>query len=743
MKSVLLFVFSSLVVTICFSQNGIVGTGFSTGWSTTDTINFSKGPGASRIFIGTPGTSDPNWQNPTSLTDTEYFRLMVDGEATQISPTGKNGTDLLVNPGIEFNSLNNQIDTVKDISINSYGGEWFLIDTPSQKNKYIFKTLDKFTSSTSEFIVFKILGGNVQTLSTVTPPPTTTYVNSALPDFSVTATFSGSLPTGQVPYLRYTTSNYFASSVVAMTGSGTTYTASIPTNGMPVGNIVSYYVFTSGASNVATDGFNADFYSFDNDMTAAQTFKVINGTPSITSFFPPSNCPDSSTTLYIFGTNLTGATAVTMGGKAVDSFNVNSDASITAFIAKNSIGSIKVITPEGSAASSDSFTNNNGYKAYAYVANYTSKTVSVVNVTSNSIITTVAVGVNPADISINPDGTKAYVVNQGNNSVSVINTATNKVIDNIIVGNSPLNISISPDGTKAYVTNLNDNSMSVINTLTNLATTAIHVGNQPMGITVSPDGTKVYVANFGDNTISVINTATNNVIATISVGSNPEVIKLSPDGTKAYVTNENSNSVSVINTLTNLVATTLPVGGNPRGLYIAPDGTKVYVTNFNDNTVSVINTTTYSTTTTINVGNSPNGVCGYPDGTKAYILNGGDNTVSILNILTNKVDTTLTGFITPLSFGNFIGTVPITCGVPTPVTITTIEAVNKNGSIVTNWRTSTELNTDHFIVQHSTDCSSFTDIGTVKAVGSGANSYSFTDCPPAPQKATVYTHLLS
>jgi len=143
------------------------------------------------------------------------------------------------------------------------------------------------------------------------------------------------------------------------------------------------------------------------------------------------------------------------------------------------------------------------------------------------------------------------------------------------------------------------------------------------------------------------------------------------------------------------------------------------------------------------VGNSPNGVCGYPDGTKAYILNGGDNTVSILNILTNKVDTTLTGFITPLSFGNFIGTVPITCGVPTPVTITTIEAVNKNGSIVTNWRTSTELNTDHFIVQHSTDCSSFTDIGTVKAVGSGANSYSFTDCPPAPQKATVYTHLLS
>jgi hypothetical protein len=64
-----------------------------------------------------------------------------------------------------------------------------------------------------------------------------------------------------------------------------------------------------------------------------------------------------------------------------------------------------------------------------------------------------------------------------------------------------------------------------------------------------------------------------------------------------------------------------------------------------------------------------------------------------------------------------------------------------NKTILTNWQTATELNTSHFIIQHSTDGSSFIDIGTVKAIGSGANSYSFTDTHPA--NGTNYYRLQS
>jgi len=66
-----------------------------------------------------------------------------------------------------------------------------------------------------------------------------------------------------------------------------------------------------------------------------------------------------------------------------------------------------------------------------------------------------------------------------------------------------------------------------------------------------------------------------------------------------------------------------------------------------------------------------------------------------------------------------------------PVTLNSFEAEQKNQDVLLNWQTTTELNTSHFIIQHSTDGNSFKDIGNVKAIGSGANSYNFTDTHPA------------
>jgi len=65
-----------------------------------------------------------------------------------------------------------------------------------------------------------------------------------------------------------------------------------------------------------------------------------------------------------------------------------------------------------------------------------------------------------------------------------------------------------------------------------------------------------------------------------------------------------------------------------------------------------------------------------------------------------------------------------------PVKLTNIEATNSNGIVAINWLTSNEINSSHFNIQHSTDGSFFTTIGTVKATVSGANGYNFTDIHP-------------
>ena len=70
-------------------------------------------------------------------------------------------------------------------------------------------------------------------------------------------------------------------------------------------------------------------------------------TPTITSFTPTSSA--TGTTITITGTNLTGATAVSFGGTAANSFTVNSNTSISAVVNAGNCGSVNVTTPGGIA----------------------------------------------------------------------------------------------------------------------------------------------------------------------------------------------------------------------------------------------------------------------------------------------------------------------------------------------------------------------------------------------------------
>jgi YVTN family beta-propeller protein len=69
-------------------------------------------------------------------------------------------------------------------------------------------------------------------------------------------------------------------------------------------------------------------------------------------------------------------------------------------------------------------------------------TVSVINTATNTIIATIGVGADPADVLISPDGVHAYVTNARSNSVSVIDTSTNAVSATVPVGVLPVNAAI-------------------------------------------------------------------------------------------------------------------------------------------------------------------------------------------------------------------------------------------------------------------------------------------------------------
>jgi len=64
---------------------------------------------------------------------------------------------------------------------------------------------------------------------------------------------------------------------------------------------------------------------------------------------------------------------------------------------------------------------------------------------------------------------------------------------------------------------------------------------------------------------------------------------------------------------------------------------------------------------------------------------------------------------------------------PLPLTWLNFTANPINGKIVLNWETTKEVNSDYFIIEHSTDSKTFANIGKLPSTGNVTNYYSLTD----------------
>ncbi len=267
----------------------------------------------------------------------------------------------------------------------------------------------------------------------------------------------------------------------------------------------------------------------------------------------------------------------------------------------------------------------------AYVTNYGSASVSVINTTTKAVTATIPVNGSPRGVAVSPNGTRAYSANRFTASVSVINTASDVVSASIGTGDSPLAIAITPNGDRAYVTLPTSSGMSVLDLSNNTVSGLFGVGDA-RAVAISPVHARAYTTISDMNVVSVINTSNDTVTTNIPVGSAPDGVAVSPDGTRVYVANSLDDTVSVIDTSNDSVISTIAVGAGPLGVAVSPDSAHVYITNSAADTVSVIDTSNNTVTDTIAVGDAPRGVAVSPDGARAYVTNFNDNTVSVLEL---------------------------------------------------------------------------------------------------------------
>jgi YVTN family beta-propeller protein len=253
----------------------------------------------------------------------------------------------------------------------------------------------------------------------------------------------------------------------------------------------------------------------------------------------------------------------------------------------------------------------------------------------------VAAGFTPIYIAGFAGSPRAYLINQatggGNGQVAAIEISSNTISSTIPVGNSPVYGVMTADGKRAFILNQGDGTVSVINSQTNQpdavptpAVNPVPVGTSPVWADLAPTRNELVVLNAGNGvskgSVSVVNIPlcsaaalpgnpncdVNNpidangfgtVLATVPVGLNPRMVAVLQDGSRAYVVNQADSTVSVVNLTTNTVTATIPVPATPHPNFIAvingtPTG-KVYVTSPESDRMTIIRTDTDTVETTI------------------------------------------------------------------------------------------------------------------------------------------------
>jgi YVTN family beta-propeller protein len=288
------------------------------------------------------------------------------------------------------------------------------------------------------------------------------------------------------------------------------------------------------------------------------------------------------------------------------------------------------------------FAQDSEISGTVWVANEYGNSISVIDTSTNEVITTLTGIEGPHNLQVAPDGRIVWAVS-GEDSIAIkIDATSYALMGTVPTGEHPAHVILTPDGSTVYVTNGGDNTVTAIDAETMAVVATIPVGESPHGARPSPDGQWIYVANANGTTLSVIETAANNRVADIEVGERPVQVAFSPDGAFVYVSLNGDNALGKVEVATRTLVSTVDVGVGPIQVFVTPDNRYVLVANQGTEsdpgtTVSLVDTETFTVVNTVETDQGAHGVVVEPAGTYAYITNIYADNVAVLDLTTQEV----------------------------------------------------------------------------------------------------------
>lgn len=285
-------------------------------------------------------------------------------------------------------------------------------------------------------------------------------------------------------------------------------------------------------------------------------------------------------------------------------------------------------------------------RALAFVSNFDSQTVSVIDPFAHTGVATLRVGAGPLGLAASHDGRRVYVAEFHAGGLAIIDAQRRRVAARLPVGATAHSVAVSPDGRRAYVSDTFDGLLHVVDLDAIAVIDSFPVGTQPGAVVVTPDGGRVLVANYGGTAV-MVDPALRAVVAIFPILSaarfGPLALALAPNARQGFVTLESGylSDLDLRSLQLRPALEELPYVGVPEAAAFTPDSRAVYVASHGTWGGRALRIEDGVIAQNIVVGDVPEAVASRSDGAEVFVANGGSNTISVIDTAAGRVTDTL------------------------------------------------------------------------------------------------------
>jgi len=182
-----------------------------------------------------------------------------------------------------------------------------------------------------------------------------------------------------------------------------------------------------------------------------------------------------------------------------------------------------------------------------YVTTELENSISIIDPKTLRILGSIPTGSQQSHmLAITSDGLRGYTANVNPGSVSVLNLASRKLVTTIPVATITQRISLSVDDHWAFTADQTKLRLIVVDTDSNTVSSSIPLPGLGYGTAPTPDGRWLIVALPAVGMVGLVDLTTMSVVRTLNVPKAPQEVLVRPDGAVAYVSCDSSGQIAVI-----------------------------------------------------------------------------------------------------------------------------------------------------------------------------------------------------